>query len=157
MVNVFQVLILVIALDIDIVINKLLMFCFKWYYSYLSSNFHMVGTRKPLYVASRLQIPETNECRAVLKVFKMLPRCVNSLRRQYICVSKLTIIVWDNSLSPGWCEAIMWINAGILLIGTLGTNVSEVVNEILTFSFKKMHLKIASEKLGLFCLGLNVF
>ena len=50
----------------------------------------------------------------------------------------------------------MWTNAGILLIGPLGTNFSEILIEILTFSFKKMHLKVSSTKRRPFCLGLNV-
>ena len=37
-------------------------------------------------------------------------------------------------------QAIIWTNAGILLIGTLGTNFSKILIEILTFSFKKMYL-----------------
>ena len=47
-------------------------------------------------------------------------------------------------------------NAGILLIGPLGTNFSEILIEIHTFSFKKMHLKMSSGKSRPFCLGLNV-
>ena len=43
----------------------------------------------------------------------------------YICVSNLTIIGSDNGLSLGRCQAIIWTNAGILLIRTLGTNFSE--------------------------------
>ena len=35
----------------------------------------------------------------------------------HICVGKLTIIYSDNDLSPGWRQAITWINAGILLDG----------------------------------------
>ena len=62
----------------------------------------------------------------------------------------------DNGLSPGRRQAIIWTNAGILLIRTLGTNVGEVLNEIHTFSFKKMHLKMSSEKSRPFCLGFNV-
>ena len=46
-------------------------------------------------------------------------------RVTHICVSKLTIIGSDNGLSPDRCQAIIWINAGILLIGPLGTNFSE--------------------------------
>ena len=56
------------------------------------------------------------------------------------CVSKLTIIGSDNDLSPGRRQAIIWTNAGILLIGPLGTNFSEILIEIYTFSFKKIHL-----------------
>ena len=45
----------------------------------------------------------------------------------YICVSKLTIIGPDNGLSPGRHQAIVWNNAGILLIGPLETNFSEIL------------------------------
>ena len=43
-------------------------------------------------------------------------------RETHICVGKLTIIASDNGLSPGRRQAIIWTNAGILLIGPLGTN-----------------------------------
>ena len=49
---------------------------------------------------------------------------------RHICVNKLTIIGSDNGLSPGQCQAIIWTNAGILLIGPLGTNFSEILIEI---------------------------
>ena len=74
----------------------------------------------------------------------------------HICVSKLTIIGSDNGLSTGRRQAIIWTNAGILLIWTLGKNFSEILSEIPAFSFKKMHLKISSAKWRPFCLGLNV-
>ena len=74
----------------------------------------------------------------------------------YICVSKLPIIGSDNGLSPDRRQAIIWANAGILLIGPLGTNFGETLIEILTFSFKKMRLKVSSAKWRPFCLGLNV-
>ena len=77
-------------------------------------------------------------------------------RVTHICVSKLTIIGSDNGLSPGRRQAIIWTNAGILLIEPLGTNFSEILIEIHTFSFKKMHLKMASAKWRPFCLCLNV-
>ena len=41
-------------------------------------------------------------------------------RVTHICVSKQTIIGSDNGLSPGRRQAIIWTNAGILLIRTLG-------------------------------------
>ena len=47
----------------------------------------------------------------------------------HICVSKLTIIGSENDLSPGRRQAIIWTNAGILLIWTLGTNFSEILRE----------------------------
>ena len=46
-----------------------------------------------------------------------------------------------NGLSFEWHQAIIWTNAGILLIGSLATNYCEILREIHTFSFKKMHLK----------------
>ena len=66
------------------------------------------------------------------------------------------IIGLDNGLSPGRRQAIIWTNDGILLIGPLGTNFSEILIEIYIFSFKKMHLKISSGNWQPFCLGLNV-
>ena len=60
----------------------------------------------------------------------------------HTCISKLTIIGSDNGLSPGPCQAIIWTNAGILLIWPSATN------------FNEMLIKIA--KWQTFCLGLNV-
>ena len=74
----------------------------------------------------------------------------------HICVGKLTIIGSDNSLSPGRRQAIIWTNAGILLIEPLGTNFSEILIGIRIFSFKKMRLKMSSTKWHPFSLGLNV-
>ena len=74
---------------------------------------------------------------------------------KHICISKLTITGSGNGLSPEWHQAIIWTNAGILSIETLGTNFSEILNEIHKFSFKKMYLKMSS-KWQPFCLGLNV-
>ena len=44
---------------------------------------------------------------------------INSLRPSdaYICISKLTIIGSDNSLSPGQHQAIIWTNAGYCWLG----------------------------------------
>ena len=47
-------------------------------------------------------------------------------RMTHICVSKLTNIGPDNGLSPGRRLAIIWTNAGMLLIRTLGINFSEI-------------------------------
>ena len=77
-------------------------------------------------------------------------------RVMHICVGKLTIIGSDNGLSPGRRQAIIWTNAGILLIGPLGTKVSEFFSGIKIVLFKKMHLKMSSSKWRPFCLGLNV-
>ena len=77
-------------------------------------------------------------------------------RVTHISVSKLATIGSDNGLSPDRRHAIIWTNAGILLIGPLGINFSEILSEIHTFAFKKMRLKMSSGKLRPFCLGLNV-
>ena len=73
-----------------------------------------------------------------------------------MCVSNLNTIGSDNGLSPDRRQAIIWSNAGILLTGPLGTNLSEISIETLTFSFKKRHLKVSSAKWQPLCLGLNV-
>ena len=70
-------------------------------------------------------------------------------------ISKLTISGSDNGLSPGRHQAIIWTNAGILLIGPLGTNSNEILIEIHTFSSKKIHLEMSSGKWRPFCLSLN--
>ena len=85
-----------------------------------------------------------------------LRQLTNWGRVTHICVSELTIIVSDNGLSPGRRQAIIWNNAGLLLIEPLGTNFSEISIGIQTFSFTKMHLNMSSAKWRPFCLGLNV-
>ena len=73
---------------------------------------------------------------------------------------KITLTHWGRvthiCVSNGGRQAIIWINAGILLIGPLGTNFSEIFIKIHTFSFKKMRLKMSSGKWRPSCLGLNV-
>ena len=68
------------------------------------------------------------------------------------CYKKLLL----NKTERSSCQAIIWTNAGMLLIRTLGTNFSEILSEIHIFSFKKIHLKMSSGKRRPFCLGLNV-
>ena len=48
--------------------------------------------------------------------------------------SKSAIIDLDNGLLSGWYQAIIWINAGIFLIRTVGANFREIVSDILTCS-----------------------
>ena len=74
----------------------------------------------------------------------------------HIRISKVTIIGSDNGLLPSRRQAIFWTNGGILLMRNLGTDFSEILSEIYTFSFKKIHLKMSSGKWHPFCLGLNV-
>ena len=52
----------------------------------------------------------------------------------------------DNGLSPFRHQAIILTNAGLLSIGTLGTNFSEVFIKIQKCSFTKLHPKITSAK-----------
>ena len=49
-------------------------------------------------------------------------------------------ITWTNA------EPVTWTNAGLLSIGPLGTNFSEIWIKIQKFSFTKMHLKMSSAK-----------
>ena len=74
----------------------------------------------------------------------------------HICIGNATIIGSDNGLLPGWCKAIMWTNAVILLLEILGTNFSEISIAIHTFSLNKLHFINQSGKWQPFCLGLNV-
>ena len=89
-------------------------------------------------------------------IYLFVPIVTHWGRVTHICVGNLTIIGSDNGLSPGRRQAIIWTNAGILLIRPLGTNFSEIIIGIQTFSFTKMHLKMSSAKWRPFCLGLNV-
>ena len=77
-------------------------------------------------------------------------------RVTHICVGKLAIIDSYNGSSPGRRQAIIWTNVGILLIGPLGTNFSEILMENHISSCKKMHSKMSSVICRPFCLGLNV-
>ena len=56
--------------------------------------------------------------------YAMLVSLTHWGRVTHICVSKVIIIGSDNGLSPGRRQAIIWTNAGILLIGHLGINFS---------------------------------
>ena len=77
-------------------------------------------------------------------------------RVTHICFNNLTILVSDKCLSPDRRQAIIWTNAWILLIGPLGSNFSEMLIKIHTFSFNKMYSKMSSGKRRSFCLSLNV-
>ena len=75
------------------------------------------------------------------------------IRVTHICIGKRNIIGSDNGLSPGRRQTIIWTSAGILLIGPLDANCSEIWIGIQTFLFKKMYLKMSSAKCRQFCLG----
>ena len=74
----------------------------------------------------------------------------------YICINELIIIASDHGLSPGTRPAIIWTNFRILLSWPLGTNLSEILIAIYTFSFKKIHMKMLSGKWRPSCLSLNM-
>ena len=74
----------------------------------------------------------------------------------HINVSKLTIIGSDNGFALSRWQAIIWTNAGMFLTRFLGTHFSEILNEIYTFSFKKVHLILSSGKWWPYCVSLNV-
>ena len=58
-------------------------------------------------------------------------------RVTHICISKLTIISSGNGLRPGRGQAIIWTSVEVL-IGSLGTNFSEILIELHQFLFKKV-------------------
>ena len=80
----------------------------------------------------------------------------HSDRVTHICVNKLTFIGEDNGLLAGRRQSIFWTNAGIMLIGPVGTKFNEMLIEIPVFSFTKRHLKMSSGKWRPFCVGVNV-
>ena len=79
----------------------------------------------------------------ILQGFWNLTVLAHWSRVTHICIGKPIIIGSDNGLSPDRRQVIIWTNARILLIGPLGTNFNEILTGIQTFSFKKMHLKMA--------------
>ena len=83
------------------------------------------------------------KCQTFCLGFNTLTHCGRVTHR---CVCRLIIIGSNNGLSPGRRQAIIWTNAGKLLIGPLGTKFSEISIGIYTFSFSKMHLKMLSGK-----------
>ena len=50
-----------------------------------------------------------------------------------ITICPITINGPDNALTPGRRQDIIWTNDGLVSIRTLGTNFSEIFNEIHTF------------------------
>ena len=71
----------------------------------------------------------------------------------HICVSKQIINGSDNGLFPGQRQAIIWTKVEILLTGSLRTNISEILIEIQTSSFKKIHFKCHLENGSYFVLA----
>ena len=71
-------------------------------------------------------------------------------------VSKLTITDSDNGLSPDRRQAIIWTNAGLLVIGPLGANFSGMLIEIYRVSVKKHAFENVVWQWPPFCLGFHV-
>ena len=60
----------------------------------------------------------------------------NQVVNTHLCVSELPTVDLDNGFSPGWHQAIIWTNGGILLIGPLKTNFNESLIEVDSFSLQ---------------------
>ena len=75
-------------------------------------------------------------------------------RVTHICVSKLDSIGSDVACSG---TRHVLTNAGLLSIGPLGTNFSEIQSNYLNFHSEKTHVKISSVTRRLFCRVLNAF
>ena len=103
-----------------------------------------------------LHLPQWNDSILLQYIAAGISHLTHWGRVTHVCVGKLTIIGSDNGLSLGRCQAIIWTNAGILLIRPLGTIFSGILIEISTFPFTKTRLKASSAKWWPFCLGLNV-
>ena len=91
----------------------------SWFFFFWSHQWHEVLNWK--YISICILINETRG--SVLSIARYNPHWG---RVTHICVSKLNIICSDNGLSPGRRQAIIWTNAGLLLIGSLGTNFTEI-------------------------------
>ena len=65
----------------------------------------------------------------------------------------MTRISSDNGLAPEQYQDIFWTNTGILLIGPLGTNFSEILIEIQTVFFNIIRLKMLSANIDHFVLA----
>ena len=83
-----------------------------------------------------MHMPQQHSCYAMYKHLSDL--CVKLLMTASYCithwgwvkhifVSKLTIVGSNNGLSPGRRQAIIWTNVGMLSIGPLGINFSEIL------------------------------
>ena len=95
-------------------------------------------------------------CKPALKYIGGLAELTHWCRVTHIYITKLVTIGADNGLSPGRRQAIIWTNAGLLLIGPLGTKVSQSLIEIYIFPLTKINLKMPSAIWRPFYRGLNV-
>ena len=84
-----------------------------------------------------------------------IPRLIHWGRVTHKYVPTDAITVSDNGLSPGRRQAIIWNDAGILLIGLLGTNFNDIFIEIEIFSLANLHLKVSYAKRRPSCYSLG--
>ena len=75
-----------------------------------------------IFISEKMFLSKCHPCFSGLYV--LTHRC----RVTHICVRNLTIIGSDNGLSPGQRQAIIWINAGILLIEPFWNNLQWNIN-----------------------------
>ena len=69
-----------------------------------------------------------NNLLIIYKFMKRFPGWLSQWNRvTHICISNITITGSDNGLSSARRQAIIYANAGLLSIGTLGTNFSEIL------------------------------
>ena len=133
---------------------KIIFFVVNYFYVHHSPhNKDMSRTDIPHYFLFNISKPEHNAWKFAMIYSKAVVYKKSSVGElthwgqvTHICVGTNTTIGSDIGLSPGRRQAIIWTNAGILLIGPLGTNFSGILSEIHTFSFKKMHFKTSSAK-----------
>ena len=92
--------------------------------------------------------------RGILPKGRYLP-CVSKVGRALLTGYHRTIIGSDNGLSPGQCQGIIWANAGILLIQTLGTNFSEFLKQNSNIFIQENAFERSSVKWRPICLSLN--
>ena len=104
-----------------------------------SRSIHLMRSNKNLHVinVSHMGDKYTKRCAQVMvDIASWPPKSILTYwgRVTHICVSNQITIGSDIGLSPGRRQAIFWTNAGTLLIGPLGTNFSEILIDIDTFS-----------------------
>ena len=111
------------------------LFVNKWYTSCISYEL-LYYCIKLLLIIGRLVLNEQ-----VLKHVNSSPPSAVYIR-QWTASSSVQVI----GLSPIRRQAITWTNAALLSIGLMGKKFSEIGIGILSFSFKKVHLKRSSAK-----------
>ena len=81
---------------------------------------------------------------------------VNETTMTSILVSISIIIIGSDNVSCERRQAIIWTNAGMMFIGSLETYFREILIEMHTSLFNKMHLNMSCGKCWPPCLSLNV-